>query len=87
MPIVAPALGEEHRELIASLEREAKNAAELVTQLEQQLKEQRAKAREAQMKLQSAKVGVHRTGVGSQECRGAGHKPLAAAQGATIPGA
>lgn len=60
VPIVAPALGEEHRELIASLEQEAKSAAELVTDLEQKLKEQRAKAREAQMNLHSANVGVER---------------------------
>ena len=60
VPIVAPALGEEHRELIGLLEQEAKSAAELVTTLEQQLKEQRAKAREAHMNLHSAKVGVHR---------------------------
>lgn len=60
VPIVAPALGDDHRELMAALEQEAKDAETKVVQLAQQLREQHAKAREAQQALQSAKIGVHR---------------------------
>jgi hypothetical protein len=60
VPIVAPALGDDHRELMAALEQEAKDAETKVVELAQQLKEQQAKAREAQQALHSAKIGVHR---------------------------
>ena len=60
VPIVAPALGDDHRELLAALEQQAKDAETKVVELAQQLKEQQAKAREAQQALHSAKIGVHR---------------------------
>ena len=60
VPIVAPALGDDHRELMAALEQEAKDAETKVVELAQQLKEQQTKAREAQQALHSAKIGVHR---------------------------
>ena len=60
VPIVTPALGDDHRELMAALEQEAKDAETKVVELAQQLKEQQTKAREAQQALHSAKIGVHR---------------------------
>ena len=60
VPIEAPDLGDDHRELLAALEQEATGAAALVAELAQQLKEQKAKAMEAQQALHSAKIGVHR---------------------------
>ena len=60
VPIVAPALGDDHRELLAALEQQAKDAETKVVELAQQLKEQQAKAREAQQALHLAKIGVHR---------------------------
>jgi len=60
VPIVAPGLGDDHRELMAALEQEAKDAETKVVELAQQLKEQQAKAREAQQALHLAKIGVHR---------------------------
>ena len=60
VPIVAPALGDDHRELMAALEQEANDAAAQVAELAQQLKEQKAKALEAQQALHAAKIGMHR---------------------------
>jgi hypothetical protein len=45
---------------MAALEQEATDAETKVVELAQQLKEQQAKAREAQQALHSAKIGVHR---------------------------
>ena len=60
VPIVAPALGDDHRELMAALEQEANDAAAQVAELAQQLKEQKAKALEAQQALHAAKISMHR---------------------------
>ena len=60
VPIVAPGPDEEHRDLVDALEQEATIAASMVADLEQQLREQKAKAREAQLAVHAAKVGVHR---------------------------
>ena len=60
VPIASPTLDKDHLDVIAALESEAKCAAEQVLELEQQLKEHKAKALEAQMALRSAQVGVHR---------------------------
>lgn len=59
VPMAAPTLDDEHRELIAALEQEHKDAAAQVATLQQQLKEQKEKAIETQMALRSAQVGVH----------------------------
>ena len=61
VPIVAPALGDDHRELMAALEQEANDAAAQVAELAQQLKEQKAKALEAQQALHAATIGMHQT--------------------------
>jgi len=60
VPMAAPTLDDEHRELIAALEQEHKDAATQVASLQQQLREQKEKAIETQMALRSAQVGVHR---------------------------
>lgn len=60
VPIVAPTIDSEHHDLVTALESEVKSAAAHVVELEQQLKEHKAKALEAQMALRSTQVGVHR---------------------------
>ena len=60
VPMAAPTLDDEHRELIAALEQEHKDAATQVASLQQQLREQKEKAIETQMALRSAQVGAHR---------------------------
>jgi len=60
VPMAAPTLDDEHRELIAALEQEHKDAAAQVASLQQQLRQQKEKAIETHMALRFEQVGAHR---------------------------